>query len=78
MTITWPVLQTGFFQAIMNKIPEIGVISPLKTDASNLDAVARFGLHCAQVVSWQTSQCRPEIAQTLRRREKRTGPLRDQ
>ncbi len=57
----------------MNKIPEIGVISPLKTDASNLDAVARFGLHCAQVVSWQTSQCRPEIAQTLRRRAAAAG-----
>ena len=34
----------------MEKIPEIGVMSHLKADGSNLDAVAAFGLTCAQVV----------------------------
>ena len=33
----------------MSKLPEIGVLSNLKPDASNLKAIADFGLPCAQV-----------------------------
>ncbi len=48
--------------------PEIGIISSLKNDASNIDTVAAFGLHCAQVVSWNPALATMEIARTLRKR----------
>lgn len=57
----------------MAKKPEIGVMSHLKADASNLDIVADFGLKCAQVVSWDINQATTEIAQNLKRRSAETG-----
>ena len=50
----------------MSKRPDIGVISVLVPDASNLHAVAEFGLPCAQVSSWNTELCTLEIARKLR------------
>lgn len=46
----------------------IGVISGLNTDGSNMDRVAEFGLECCQVLSWDPSLCKAEIARTVRAR----------
>ncbi len=46
----------------------VGVISGLRPDGSNIDAVAEFGLDCCQVVSWDSSKCKKEIAAATRKR----------
>ncbi len=57
----------------MEKIPEIGVMSHLKADGSNLDAVAAFGLTCAQVVYWDPALATREVARALKKRSADTG-----
>ena len=49
------------------KRPEIGVISHLKPDASNLRAVADFGLPCAQLCSWDKNLCGLDLARKVKR-----------
>lgn len=41
---------------------EIGVMSSLGESARNFETVAEFGLRCCQVVSWDMSLCRLELA----------------
>ena len=50
----------------MSKIPEIGVLSNLVPDASNLKAVADFGLPCAQVCSWDKNLCTLDLARKVK------------
>ncbi len=57
----------------MSKLPEIGVMSGLRPDASNIDAVARFGLACAQVVSWDPELATLDLARTLKKRAADAG-----
>ena len=52
----------------MKKTPDIGVMSGLAPDASNLDAVAAFGLPCAQVVSWNPALATRETARALKKK----------
>ena len=47
--------------------PEIGVISHLKSDASNIRAVADFGLPCAQLCCWDKSLSDLELARKVKR-----------
>ncbi len=49
------------------KRPEIGVISHLKPDASNLRTVADFGLPCAQLCSWDKNLCGLDLARKVKR-----------
>lgn len=57
----------------MSKKPEIGVMSHLKPDGSNLDRVANFGLTCAQVVDWDCVHATMETAHALKKRSADTG-----
>lgn len=57
----------------MGTQPEIGVMSHLKADGSNLDTVAAFGLTCAQVVYWDPALATPETARALKKRSADTG-----
>ena len=50
----------------MSKLPEIGVLSKLVPDASNLKTVADFGLPCAQVCSWDKNLATLDIARKVR------------
>lgn len=53
----------------MNNIrPNIGVMSELVPDASNLDATAKYGMNCTQVVSWNLELATMDIARTLKKR----------
>ncbi len=51
----------------MNKLPEIGVLSNLTPDASNLKAIADFGLPCAQVCSWDKNLCTLDLARKVKK-----------
>ncbi len=55
------------------KRPEIGTICPLVEDASTIEKVAAFGLHCAQVCSWEPSLATPEVARALKKRSADAG-----
>ena len=46
----------------------IGVMSGLAKDGSNLDVVSEFGLGCCQVVGWDTSLCKSDVAHAVRKR----------
>ena len=48
------------------KRPEIGVITRLLPDASDLRAVAAFGLPCAQVCCWNKDLCSLELARKVK------------
>lgn len=52
------------------KLPEIGCMSYLTPDVSNLRAVADFGLHCAQVCSWNPDLCKLDIARELKKKSR--------
>ena len=53
----------------MNNIrPNIGVMSELVPDASTLDATAKYGMNCTQVVSWNLELATMDIARTLKKR----------
>lgn len=53
----------------MNNIrPNIGVMSELVPDASTLDATAKYGMNCTQVVSWNLELATIDIARTLKKR----------
>lgn len=51
----------------------IGVMSGLKADGSNIDVVGDFGLKCCQVVSWDCSLCKMEIARAAKKRAEDNG-----
>ena len=53
--------------------PAIGVMSELTPDAAAIDAVARFGLACTQVVSWHPELATPDNARTLKARARDAG-----
>ncbi len=46
----------------------IGVMCSLDSDCTGIYEVAKFGLDCCQVVSWNSTFCKKEIAQTMRKR----------
>ena len=50
----------------MSKLPEIGVLSNLRPDASNLKVVADFGLPCAQVCSWNKDLATLDLARKVK------------
>lgn len=51
-----------------NKKISVGVISKLSEDGSAVDRIAKFGLDCAQIVSWKVEQCQMEIAKVNKKR----------
>lgn len=55
------------------KRPEIGVITNLKPDASNLRKVAEFGLPCAQLCSWDKSLNGLDLARKVKRTAEECG-----
>lgn len=48
------------------KRPEIGVLTHLVPDASNLRTVAEFGLPCAQVCCWDMNLCNLDLARKVK------------
>ena len=55
------------------KRPEIGVITVLDEEAGEIDKVAAFGLHCAQVSSWNPALATPKVARALKKRSTDAG-----
>ena len=51
----------------MSKLPEIGVLSKLLPDASNLKTVADFGLSCTQVCSWDKTLATLDLARKVKK-----------
>ena len=49
------------------KRPEIGVLTHLLPDASNIRTVAEFGLPCAQVCSWDKDLCNLDLARKVKK-----------
>ena len=52
---------------------DIGVIQPLDETGKSLEALKNFGLGCCQLVSWDVSQCKPEIARGARAKAEQLG-----
>ena len=52
---------------------DIGVLQSLDEAGKCLDTVKNFGLPCCQLVSWDTAQCRPDIAEKTRARAAALG-----
>ena len=67
-SISHPPIRTSFNMSDTAKKNAIGVMSGLSKDGSGLDIVSDFGLGCCQVVSWDMTLCKSDVAHAVRKR----------